>query len=330
MKKGLLLFIFISSIFMGKAQENGFDFQIGTKVSISDNTKKGIPNVYMYNEAYKTGNKFRFKPISGQLSSKSDLLGRVFTIEKIIEGRFEYNRLLVLIDETDTLFYDYRIGIENQLIELENSTNTNSNDQGKQENKSEIIREIDAGKFRPNYPDGVYMSLESFNLKAPQRAVLIPVERKGRQVTKIDTLPDICDFFYESSNDVVSRCFAVSFHGYLYFRAGAVLENKSKNDKNQSVKEFNTFFRVLMGGKQFLYSEFEFAYSKSNVYGFQNTRFEQKGVVWNVKKHEFDIFNSCKNYNIFLEEEGGKSRTDCKKGELPNLDEVRAFIKHIM
>lgn len=330
MKKVLILLILISTILIGQAQENNFDFQIGTKVSISDNNKKGIPNVYIYNDGYKTSNKLRFQPISGQLSSKSSLLGRVFTIEKILEGKFEYNRLIVLSDDTDKLLYDYRIGIENQLIVLDSLSNTSSDEHHKQGNVSDIIRKVDTVKYRPNYPDGVYLSIESFNLRAPQKATLIPVSRKGKQVTKLDTLPDICDFFYESSNDVVSRCFAVSFHGYLYFRSGAIIHYKTKNDKGQAVKELNTFSRVLKGGKQFLYTEFNFADLKYGDGGVQHTPYEKKGVVWKVKKQEFDIFKSCENYNLFLDEQGSKHRADCKREEFPNLDEVRTYIEGIM
>lgn len=195
MKKRLIFLILISTIFIGRAQENNFNFQIGTKVSISDNTKKGIPNVYVYNDGFKTSNKLRFQPISGQLSSKSDLLGRVFTIEEIIEGKFKYNRLIVLSDDKDKLFYDYRIGIENQLIVFEELPSESFEGHNLQTNEPAIIRQGDIGKFRPNYPDGVYLSIESFNLRSPQKATLIPVIRRGRQVTKLDTLPDICDFF---------------------------------------------------------------------------------------------------------------------------------------
>lgn len=329
MKKRLIFLILISTIFIGRAQENNFNFQIGTKVSISDNTKKGIPNVYVYNDGFKTSNKLRFQPISGQLSSKSDLLGRVFTIEEIIEGKFKYNRLIVLSDDKDKLFYDYRIGIENQLIVFEELPSESFEGHNLQTNEPAIIRQGDIGKFRPNYPDGVYLSIESFNLRSPQKATLIPVIRRGRQVTKLDTLPDICDFFYESSNDVVSRCFAVSFHGFLYFRSGAITNYLAKNDKNQTVKELNTFSRVLKGGKKFLYTEFNFAkvtYNNSWYYGIP---YKRKGVVWNIKKQEFDIFKSCKNYNIFLNEQGSNHKVDCKREEFPNLDEVRTFIERV-
>lgn len=341
MKSLLVLLMLTFTILVGQAQVFNIDLKIGAKVSISDNERNGLPNVYIYNEAYKISGKYRFEPIGGGLSSKSNLLGKVFTIEEIIPCKFDYKRIIILSDDNNKLLYDYTIGSISQLVEVTSLSKEALNEQKQKDivDKPNVIRIVDLEKFRPNYPDGVYLSKESFMLKTPKESHIIPVFRKGRRVTKVDTIPQVCDFIYTSSEDIVKNCFAVSYKGYLYFRSGAMVKYKSKNDRAETVRAPNTFSRVLMGGKRFFYTEYEFvnqwaagfAANGGAVGGtMYNSLFDQKGVVWDFQKQEFDIFKSCKNYNLFLEELKSESKMDCKGGNRPKLVDVRAFIKKVM
>lgn len=326
----------ISSI--GQNQAFDIDKKVGTLVSFADNEKKGIPNVYVYNSAYKMSGKYRYKSIGGQLSSKSHLLAKTFIVEEVIPCKFNYKRIVVLSNENTKLIYDYTVGSPYQLIEANDIPNENLNVRTTDLINENVIPASFKGEFRPNYPDGIYLSKESFKLKTPQKSEIIPVLRKGRSVIQIDSIPQVCDFIYVSSNDIVTNCFAVSYRGFLYFRSGVMVKYKSKNDKAESVREANTFARVIMGGEHFYYTEYEFVNqwsaglaANAGAVGsaMYNGLYDQKGVVWDFKKEEFDIFKSCKNYNLFLEVHDKSNIKNCKGGSRPNLNDVRSLIKRI-
>jgi hypothetical protein len=155
-----------------------------------------------------------------------------------------------------------------------------------------------------------------------------------------DSLADEVFFRYKSNNAKVKKTFAISCKGFLYFQNSQIIKRKNRNkaDKDQTTNDTNAFVRVRQGGDNFLYTETELhsAWEAGVAYNFGAAgasiagdlgRF--KGVVWDLKKQEFNIFRNCKDLNVFLQEyfPEGMQRCSSKKYDILAVREIMRKIK---
>ncbi|MES2812130.1 MAG: hypothetical protein V4670_06635 [Bacteroidota bacterium] len=164
--------------------------------------------------------------------------------------------------------------------------------------------------FRPRYPDGIYKTKEDFILKKPSQIATVTAKGIiGFEKPILNTIEDNC-FFFNTSNEKIKNVFAISYKGYLYFQIDAILSNRNKTDRAQTSDFPNSFVRVIKGGENYYYTEVALAnqWAQGLAYGaggiggsvLAGTMVYGKGVVWDFKNKEFNIFKNCKDYNDFI------------------------------
>lgn len=104
--------------------------------------------------------------------------------------------------------------------------------------------------------------------------------------------------------------FAVSYQRKSYIQAASVLLNKNKKDRSQTTSFPASFVPVLFGGENYLYFELKLANSWKQGLGYRlggvggaaiaQSAIKGKGIVWDFKAQEFNIFRSCKDFNEFI------------------------------
>ncbi|MBR8538380.1 hypothetical protein KDU71_22605 [Carboxylicivirga sediminis] len=204
--------------------------------------------------------------------------------------------------------------------------------------------------YNSDYSPGIYKTKSEFINNTPSitAAENLRIE-KIELIGQSDSLIRRCKFYHKDTDKKIKKVFAISFQNKLYFSTGAILKNKNKKDKSLSANSNNEFVLVLLGGSNFLYSEaglinhwkvglssgvssgvggitghalgeaIEDAYPTTTVYG--------KGVVWDYKNNEFNVFTDCKDFNEFIYP--FKLETlNCNVPEI-NLNEIRERISKI-
>lgn len=92
-----------------------------------------------------------------------------------------------------------------------------------------------------------------------------------------------------------------------------------------------------MGGENYYYTEVELVnqWEAGTAINFgvvggiiANNMIQGKGVVWDFKNQEFNIFKSCKDYNKFINDKLPNNKQKCEKHQ-PNMFEVRKSIELI-
>ncbi len=194
-------------------------------------------------------------------------------------------------------------------------------------------------KGENSYPEGLYKTKEDFIKKVPSQQVdLVAKTLFWAKREVIDTIPDECSFFYKETDKKVKQMFAISYKGQLFIQAGSVLLNRDKKDKSQSTRAPYSFTRVLFGGENYLYLEMELANSWEQGLGYglggaagsviaQNA-IKGKGIVWDFKANQFNIFRSCNDYNEFIADKYAEGVQECK-GKQPDILQVREAIDKI-
>jgi len=189
--------------------------------------------------------------------------------------------------------------------------------------------------FKPNYPDGIYLSKKDFIIKKVNTSKVVELRNFNKK--PIDSIIHNPYFYYTDNNKKVKNVFAISYKGHLYFQIKAILKNRNKTDRAQSTNFHNTFVRVIMGGNNYLYTEAELvnqwaagvAVNFGVVGGMiANDLIKGKGIVWDFKNQEFNIFKSCKDYNKFISEKIKDDIQECKNQQ-PNMLKVRETIEKI-
>ncbi|MBX9806473.1 MAG: hypothetical protein K2X95_01610 [Flavobacteriaceae bacterium] len=205
--------------------------------------------------------------------------------------------------------------------------------------EKELIEENDT-LFKPKYPDGVYYSKEDFvNKKVSNVGKLIPKGLIGFEKPILSTIVHNCFFYIESSDQKLSNVFAVSFQGHLYFQINAILSNRNKKDRAQSNDFPNSFVRVIIGGDNYFYTEANLAnaWAQGLAYGgvggavggsLASTLIYGKGVVWDFKNKEFNIFKNCEDFNEFIASVYSEGVQVCVNQQ-PNYLKIREIIKKI-
>ncbi|RZJ29691.1 MAG: hypothetical protein EOO48_06900 [Flavobacterium sp.] len=202
-----------------------------------------------------------------------------------------------------------------------------------------VVPEIKDSRFRPNYPDGIYATKEDFINKKPSSAPeLIAKELAGFEKERISGIVDHCFFYYAISDEKIKNVFAISYKGHLFFQLEAILKNRNKTDRAQTNSQYNQFTRVTIGGEHYFYAEANlanqwaqgFAYGGMGAAGAiaaQGMQYD-KGIVWDFKNQEFNIFKNCKDYNDFIVPLYPEGKLACKSQQ-PDLYQVRNAMQAI-
>lgn len=200
--------------------------------------------------------------------------------------------------------------------------------------------------YKSSLPGVLYQTKEDFIKKTPSEFLQLTID-KIRLVNDSDSLAHRCFFKEKDTNKRVKKVFAIAHNGQLYFSNWAIIDNKSKSDKSVSpIESMNSFVRVLIGGDNLLYAEGAFvnpwqaglsAGVAGGVGGFIGselgnaidksypiTTFGGTGVVWDIKKEEFNIFRNCSDFNEFFENDSVE-KIDCGK-QLFELKQIREII----
>lgn len=189
--------------------------------------------------------------------------------------------------------------------------------------------------YKPNYPDGIYITKSDFINKTPSS--LKSVNLKGLNSKLTDSIIHNCYFYYAETDKKIKDVFAISYQGHLYFQLKAILDNRNKTDRAQSTNFHNTFVRVIIGGDNYFYTEAElvnqWAAGTAANFGLiggviMNDLIKGKGIVWDFKNEEFNIFKSCKDYNEFIANKSSDDLQECKNHQ-PNMIEVRKTIEKL-
>jgi hypothetical protein len=197
----------------------------------------------------------------------------------------------------------------------------------------------DYNLFKPNYPDGIYKTKEDFIRKIPfQKATIIPKGLVGSTKPTLTELTHNCFFFYSFSDEKINDAFAISYKGHLYFQIKSILKYKNKRDNSESHTFPNSYVKVIIGGENYFYTEADLAnsWSKGLAYGsggsvggvIGSSLGNGKGIVWDFKNKEFNIFSNCKDFNEFITDKYSKGIQECSKNQ-PDILKIREAIEKI-
>lgn len=187
--------------------------------------------------------------------------------------------------------------------------------------------------FKPNYPEGIYLTKEAFiNKKPSQVKLVIPKNIYGKKKPLLSIVHNC--FFYDGATDKkMKNVFAISYKGHLYFQIHAILKNRNRTDRAQTSSFHNSFVRVLMGGENYLYTEADLAnqWAQAALYNVASGVLADdviygKGIVWDFKNQEFNIFKNCRDYNIFVEEVYPEGKQKCEEQQ-PDVLQIREAVE---
>jgi hypothetical protein len=190
------------------------------------------------------------------------------------------------------------------------------------------------------YPNGIYTTKEDFINKIPNNSdELVPKEVVDLDKSILYGIPDECFFYDLKSDKKIKNAFAVSYRGHLYFQIGAILENRNKTDRAQSNDHPNSFVKVKSYGDNYYYSEAELAnmWAQGIAAGVggvvvgvavATTMNREKGIVWDIKNKEFNIFKNCLDFNDFIKDKYPEGVQKCDTQQ-PDIVLVRKAIEKI-
>ena len=211
---------------------------------------------------------------------------------------------------------------------------------GERQKMEEVkVPEIQDTLFKPRYPEGIYKTKEEFIAKKPSSTETVrPKGLVGLDKPLLITIEHAC-YFYDMADYKFKDVFAISYKGHLYFQVQAILDNRNKTDRAQASDFANGFVRVIMGGDHYFYTEADLsnAWAQGVAYGgvggagggaLARSFVNGKGIVWDFKNNEFNIFKNCKDYNAFIHPLYPAGVQECKKQQA-NIWEIRKAIEKI-
>ncbi|MEQ8905859.1 hypothetical protein [Ekhidna sp.] len=186
------------------------------------------------------------------------------------------------------------------------------------------------------YEDGLYKTKEDLISKKPSSQVEIYPVINGKEYDESLDEVNECFFYYRDSEKKIKNTFAISYDGNLFFQKVQIVmpKNRNKKDKDQSMYTYNAFVKVIEGGDNYLYTELEL-HSGWGAAVAANTSVKSagnetlKGVVWDFKNEEFNIFRNCKDLNEFMELifPDGKQNCDSKAYDIEMIRKNISVIK---
>jgi hypothetical protein len=194
--------------------------------------------------------------------------------------------------------------------------------------------------FKADYPEGIYKTKEDFINKKPNEIKhLTPKGLIGFTKPTLRKPEQNCFFYDTETDEKVKNVFAISYKGGLYFQISAILDNRNKTDRAQTNSFPNSFVRVITGGKSYFYTEAELAnaWAQGVAYGgvggaagavLAADMVNGKGIVWDFKNNEFNIFKNCKDYNEFIKDKYPEGIQECKNQQA-DIRQIRTAIEKI-
>lgn len=188
---------------------------------------------------------------------------------------------------------------------------------------------------KTGHPNGIYYTKADFINKVPNsKAKIVPKELVGWEKEELTGLPDECYFYLVSEDKKIKKVFAICYAGKLYFQTQAILDNRNKTDRAQTNHFTNGFTKVKIAGENYYYTEVSlvnkwaqaFAYNGGAAGGILAINLNDlKGIVWDVKNQEFNIFKNCKDYNLFIKDLYPEGVQECNNHQ-PDIHKVRQVI----
>ena len=189
------------------------------------------------------------------------------------------------------------------------------------------------------FPYGVYKTKEDFLKGLPSENPEVYLKGlPGEHLESAETNSNPIFFYYKNTNKKVKKVFAISYEGNLYIQALSILNNKNKKDKSMTTESPYCFSRVTIYGENYLYMELKIANTWKQGLGYgiggavgasiATNSYEIKGVVWDYSFKEFNIFRSCKDFNVFISEKLPQKILDCRNKNV-NLQHIRTSIELI-
>lgn len=309
MKQLLTLIVFIANITYSNAQTI-----LAQKGTITSATNE----VFFFEKIQIVGSDFQYiEPSSGE--EKKLPIKSVKIVEDENFKRVFTNRSIIVSSE-----------FSSQGIVLEKTrTDTIAIARTQTPKKEEVL-------FSENgYPVGIYYTKEDFIRKVPNSKVaILPKELVGWEKEELTGLPDECYFYLVSEDKRIKKVFAICYKGHIYFQTQAILDHRHKTDRAQTNTFPNGFAKVQTMGDNYYYTEVSLvnkwaqglAYSGGAVGGVMATgMYNRKGIVWDVKNKEFNIFKNCKDYNEFIKDLYPEGVQECKNHQ-PDIHKVRQAI----
>lgn len=192
--------------------------------------------------------------------------------------------------------------------------------------------------YKPGYPEGIYKTVEEFLARKPSNSEHLTPKAVTGTDYYLNTIEDHV-YFMKDNDSRLRKVFAVSYKDYLYFRIGAILDNRNKTDRAQSNDFPQSFVRVIMGGNNFYYMEADLTnmWAQGAAYGgiggtagyhLAQSLIYKKGIVWDIKNAEFNIFKNCKDYNKFIQPILPDAVQVCKEQQA-DIIEIRKVIEKV-
>lgn len=293
--KLIYLFLFFSSVILGQEIPE---------------TKKGFITLT-------TNQKYEF-------TNLKSVNNQVVFINVATKSEFIYfkNAVKLIVDEQENVVYKSQQFEEEERIKKE---------KGLTEKPKEIL-------FKANYPEGIYYTKEDFIKKTPnENPKIFAKDLTDYEDEELESIEDHCYFYYKVSEKKIKKVFAISYKGYLYFQIKAVIaiSNRNKNDNAQTNDLPHSFTRVIKGGDNYFYAEMDLAniwaqgtaigVGGASGYILSKEMINKKGIVWDFKNKEFNIFKNCKDYNRFIEKVHPESVQKCENQQ-PDITEIRKTI----
>jgi hypothetical protein len=189
-------------------------------------------------------------------------------------------------------------------------------------------------------PDGIYYTKENFLGKNPNSLdTIVPKGLYGFEKSVLYDIPETCFFYYKKSDKKIKNVFAISYQGHLYFQIQAILSNRNKTDRAQTNDFPNSFTRVISAGENYYYCEANLVngWAQGLAYGgiggaaggiIAQNMINLKGIVWDIKNKEFNIFKNCTDYNSFIKNLYHEGIQECKKHQA-DIIKIREAIEII-
>lgn len=303
----------------------------GSNAVFSQNTlaKKGtivlIDDRYLvYNDIKLIDGKFTYIDVTSGLETQSSISEVVYVYDEKNSVLFTNRTLVEKLKEQKkiTAEEEKRLFIENKV---------------KQDEERE---KLEFPKRLKLLPDGIYATLKDFLAQTPSsKENVVAKGLIGFDKPLLYAIEDNCFFYYASSDEKVRNIFAISYKGHLYFQIQAILNNRNKTDRAQTNDFPNSFTRVQSAGQNYYYLEAELAnlWAQGLAYGavggaaggaIAASNIKLKGVVWDIKNQEFNIFKNCSDFNDFIRDKYPNGVQDCEKHQA-NITQIREAIEKI-
>lgn len=91
--------------------------------------------------------------------------------------------------------------------------------------------------FKPEYPDGIYLTKEDFLNKTPKNEILKLGDDYGPYLDEYILFCKTTHFYYKDSVKKVKDAYAISHNGYLYFQTKIIIKNRSKIFKKNNPRK---------------------------------------------------------------------------------------------